>query len=503
MSESGWSGTRTGRSEAVQCEALSKTPPLNLFAATHPPHYRFLVLLILFFPSFLAVIGGMSTAWSFDRDGLVGLLIDIGDEGADLTEYSVWNVGLILVKEQLTSSFLETFTILFCCFCCIAFAFIFPVLQQLSMMYVWSRPMTLKELKIWYFVVEVCSGWATMDVFIISIFVCLMQVGMLSSVMIPPICQFLDPLVPYGFVDSKDARCFFVNAWLGPGTFLLFCGAVSATFSLSFFQGACLSAIEDRENRIKGIDMHGDLNLGVSSKWAYFQFRIFKTLFLIDKSIKEEYREIRQEQKNKRRARARKWKDKFTPKFLKKGDPMADKEDESDSSDGEDSDDSFETDSGKSRSSSITERESSIVLPPSRPAPAELVKQKAGAKGSALKKKSSGRGNSSINSAGDSFESRGRDSSVVAAPPKDPNALPPGWTVQEHENGVYYWNFNTGVTTWERPQWGGGQAARPPPAPLSDSSRSFDEDDDDDDDSFTEGSIQMKALGGTTQKNLV
>jgi len=29
------------------------------------------------------------------------------------------------------------------------------------------------------------SGWATMDVFIISIVVCLMQIGMLSSVLIP------------------------------------------------------------------------------------------------------------------------------------------------------------------------------------------------------------------------------------------------------------------------------------------------------------------------------
>jgi len=468
---------------------------------------RFFVLAILFGPSLLAVWGGLSTAWSFDRDGLVGLLIDIGDEGADLTEYSVWNVGLILVKEQLTSSFLESFTILFCCFCCIAFAFVFPILQQLSMMYVWVKPMTLKELKIWYFVVEVCSGWATMDVFIISIFVCLMQVGMLSAVMIPPICQFLDPAVPYGFIDSKDARCFFVNAWLGPGTFLLFCGAISATFSLSFFQGACLAAIEDRENRIKGIDMTGDLNLGVSSKWAYFQFRILKTLFLIDRSIKEEFRDIRQDEKNRRRAKVAKWKQKFIPGFLKKnkGENM-EQDDVSDSR--EESDISFyDTEDDATRDSSITERESSIVLPPPRAAPQELLDRRdpskdighrsRGVSKSGGRKKAKSRTNTQSSASRESFDNRGRESSIVAAPPRDPNSLPPGWTEQQHENGVYFWNFQTGVTTWERPKWGGSGEKRPPPAPYSEASGSFDEDDSVGGDGNT---IQMKSLGG---KNMV
>uniref|UniRef100_A0A7S2QV79 WW domain-containing protein n=1 Tax=Triparma pacifica TaxID=91992 RepID=A0A7S2QV79_9STRA len=327
---------------------------------------------------------------------------------------------------------------------------------------------------------------------------------MLSSVMTPPICEFLDPLVPYGFIDSKDARCFLVNAWLGPGTFILFLAAVAGTFSLSFFQGACLAAIEDRENRIKGIEMHGDLNLGVSSKWAYMQFRVFKTLFLIDRSIKEEYRDIRQEQKDRRRAKVRKWKNKFTPKFLKKGrllEEGEEKEEEESSSGEENSDDSFETEGNDSstRDSSF-ERESSIVLPPSRPAPKELMNQRQESAShsnsrngnkSTGEKKTMPRGDSSS----DSFQSR--DSSIIAAPPRKTDALPPGWTEQQHENGVYYWNFQTGVTTWDRPQWGKGES-KPPPAPMSEASESFD-----DDDSFTQGSIQMKALGKGNSKEIV
>ena len=160
------------------------------------------------------------------------------------------------------------FTVYFCAFCCIVFALICPLLQQFAMLYVWVKPMTLKELKVWYFVIEVLSGWATMDVFIISILVCLMQIGMLSAFMIPPICDFLEGLVPYGFVDDKDAVCFFVNAFLGPGCLQIFIAAVASTFCLQFLQGAAQGAIQDRENRIKGIEMVQDINLGVSSKFT-------------------------------------------------------------------------------------------------------------------------------------------------------------------------------------------------------------------------------------------
>ncbi|GMH52223.1 hypothetical protein TL16_g01185 [Triparma laevis f. inornata] len=250
---------------------------------------RWGVAIMCLFPAFVAFVGGLATSWSFDRDGLVGILIDAGDPGADNTDYSIWNVGLILIEKEITTKFLEVFTVYFCAFCCIAFAFICPILQQFAMVYVWMKPMTLKQLKVWYFVVEVLSGWATMDVFIVSILVCLLQIGMLSAFMIPPICDFLEPLVPYGFVDDKDACCFYVNAVVGPGTLLIFFAAVMSTFSLQFLQGAAQAAIVDRENRIKGIDMSADINLGVSSRFTGLMFRVLSRMFVLDISRKEEF----------------------------------------------------------------------------------------------------------------------------------------------------------------------------------------------------------------------
>lgn len=238
--------------------------------------------MIFFLPSILALLGGVRYSWNFDRDGFVGMLINAGDPGDDRTNYSILNVGIILIQEQIFTSSLEAFTIWFCAFCCIGFALICPILQQLAMMYVWTKPLTLRQLKIFYFVVEVASGWATMDVFVVSIIVSLLQVGMLSEFMIPPVCGFLEAFVPYDIIDQKDAVCFYVKAGLGTGAFNLFLAAISAAFSLQLFQGAALAAVEDRESRIKGIDVQGQLNLGMSSKWAYFQFKIFELLGMVD-----------------------------------------------------------------------------------------------------------------------------------------------------------------------------------------------------------------------------
>ena len=33
------------------------------------------------------------------------------------------------------------------------------------------------------------------------------------------------------------------------------------------------------------------------------------------------------------------------------------------------------------------------------------------------------------------------------------DALPPGWTEQKHPQGTYYWNYNTGVTSWDRREY--------------------------------------------------
>ena len=111
---------------------------------------------------------------------------------------------------------------------------------------------------------EVCSGWATMDVFIVSIVICLMQIGMLSAFLIPPICGFLDGLVPYGFVEERDMMCFFVDSYVGWGIFWAFLAAVLSTILLQVLQGAAMSALHEREQRIKGIDFNMEINLGYS-----------------------------------------------------------------------------------------------------------------------------------------------------------------------------------------------------------------------------------------------
>jgi hypothetical protein len=402
-----------------------------------------LVMILCLIPIYFCWVGGTVTSWSFDRNGLVGILIDIGDDGMDLTDYSIWNVGIILVERSITSNFLELFTVYFFLVCCAVFAFIFPILQQLVMAYVWVKPMTLKQLKIWYFVIEVMSGWATMDVFMVSIIVCLMQIGMLSEFMIPPICQFLDGLVPYGFVDEKDMTCFYIEAYLGYGCLLMAIAVLTCTFTLQLVQGAALSAIEDRENRIKGVSIKSEINLGSSKKFKDGVWYLMSKMFICDLSIKEEF-------------------------------IVAD-------------DDTVASDDRKSGGLGMLLKKIGLL--------SEKASKKKGRKSRSKSKRKS-----TTHSAGDSFDDEDDDfdsdsdgdddssfqpappprRSSVKAPPK--SGLPPGWTEQTSENGTYYWNFQTGVTTWERPQWP--------------------DDDDDSDDDFVApppppgGGLQMQDMHG-------
>jgi len=410
------------------------------------PGMIFVAVLVLI-PLYFCWLGGTTTSWSFDRNGLVGILIDMGDDGMDLTDYSVLNVGQILVERQISTNFLELFTVYFFLVCCAGFAFIFPLIQQIVMAYVWLKPMTLKELKIWYFVIEVLSGWATMDVFMVSIIVCLMQIGMLSEFMIPPICQFLDGLVPYGFVDEKDMMCFYIEAYLGYGCLTLAIAVLTTTATLQLIQGAAMSAIEDRENRIKGVSMKSEINLGSSKKFKDAVWYVMSKMFICDLSIKEEFVVQR------------------------------------------------DTEASEGRESNgLSALLASIGL--------------GGGKKGGNDKKKKGRGKSRSKSGGERSKSRAKteasgdsfdddddfdsdssdDSSFQPAPPSatappiqaPPGAaagggLPPGWTEQASENGTYFWNFQTGVTSWVRPTWpvdddsdDDSEFVAPPPPPGDD-----------------------------------
>ena len=346
---------------------------------------QFLMFALILMPGVFGIFGCLMYSWTFDRNGVVGLIIDLGNEGGDLTQYSVWNVGLILVEEERVNDWMEAFTVFFCCVCCILFAFITPVLQHIAMLVLFFKEMTLKEMKIWYFIVEIFSGWATMDVFIVSIVVCLLQIGMLSEFLIPATCDFLDDVVPYGFVDEKDAMCFFVDANVGYGALFLLLGAVTSNIMLIVVQGAAQAAMKDRENRIKGISVDQiELNLGANSKIMTKMLHLAGKVFICDVDRKQQYLSDDAEWELRRRM----------PKL------------------------------------------SSIVMPPPPLSESSLE--------------------SEIRDS-DSFaedESRGsyQPPPPPMAPPDSPSEqLPVGWTEQQSDNGVYYWNFQTGETSWEKP----------------------------------------------------
>ena len=241
-----------------------------------------------------------------------------------------------------------------------------------------------------------------MDVFIVSIAVCLMQIGMLSEFLIPPVCGFLDGLVPYGFVEERDMMCFFVDSYLGYGILWALISAVSGTILLQIVQGCAMSALHEREQRIKGIVFDMEINLGYSKKMGNLFFRMLHKTFVCDVARKHADMSDDAKEEMKRRAES-----------------ISPNADVSFSGD----DDYFVGD--------------------------------------------------------DSFHHRQSGDSIKPPPPDMPvpanrNALPPGWTEHDSENGIYYWNQATGEVCWEIPAMDDlGDNTQLPP---------INEDDDDEDD---------------------
>jgi len=195
----------------------------------------------------------------------------------------------------------------------------------------------------------------------------------------------------------------------------LLLGAVSSNIMLLVLEGAAQAAMKDRENRIKGITVdHIELNLSASSKLMTKLLHLCGKSFICDVDRKPQYLSSDAEwELNRRAPRLSSY---IAPPILPL--PSLDGDEDDDVSVDSRRDDSFDT-------KDSFDHEEYQPPPPPMPPPDEGV----------------GGGG---------------------------EVLPPGWTIQDSENGVYYWNFQTGETAWDFPtaaSSGSIDVAPPPGSP--------------------------------------
>eukprot|EP01062_Namystynia_karyoxenos_P037343 TRINITY_DN2718_c1_g1_i1.p1 TRINITY_DN2718_c1_g1~~TRINITY_DN2718_c1_g1_i1.p1 ORF type:complete len:1526 (+),score=574.62 TRINITY_DN2718_c1_g1_i1:565-4578(+) len=189
------------------------------------PLSRLSVLLLIGGSIAFAVWGATVPAFTFRVDGIAGKAIESGEEGGSQTSYSLLNIARHLAR-QAQEPGQNAVGIWFIIVSYLAFAFAFPVAQLCCLGLMWMYPVHRGKHRLLYHLHEVVAAFAAMEVFVLGIFVSVLEIGQVSKFLLDHACDnmqstFDDVLVPYGFLLKQDATCFHISAWHNSGLFVL------------------------------------------------------------------------------------------------------------------------------------------------------------------------------------------------------------------------------------------------------------------------------------------
>lgn len=115
---------------------------------------------------------------------------------------------------------LTAFTVLF-----LGTSLITPFVLTILLLSIWFMPMTSKMRKQILAAMNILKSWQYLEVYLISVFLAMWQVGDISEIMVEDICEDLDQLFTslffLGIVSQDDARCFFASVAVEKGYYVL------------------------------------------------------------------------------------------------------------------------------------------------------------------------------------------------------------------------------------------------------------------------------------------
>lgn len=180
------------------------------------------IVLVLMFV--FTIIGSVLNTFSFNFIGLAGWALPFLDINPNRA-YSV-----ITLTEEVPPSARRpnSFTVRFTQIIFILTAFVFPLLHIVSMIVLWLAPLTRKIQHYLYYVTEILSAWACIDVFTISIIAAVLEIEQFADFMVGDMCDFLNPIMEEYLYDvlKPYIKCFGVVAKLKSGCWILFITAI-------------------------------------------------------------------------------------------------------------------------------------------------------------------------------------------------------------------------------------------------------------------------------------
>lgn len=205
----------------------------------------------------LFILGCVLPSFELDILGLVGIAINVGNDGAATVQHSLFSmIDVIMEQAEYLGNASDYIGLLSLCILFILTAFIVPILQCTLLAFIWFIPVNLKALKRSLYFVEILEAWQYAEVYLLTVCVATLNLGEVSTYMINEYCGSLDYLfqfaVQYEILDVEDGQCFYVDPAIKQGFYVLLVACVMLWGLQRIVVQLSIASVEERKAIEKG-----------------------------------------------------------------------------------------------------------------------------------------------------------------------------------------------------------------------------------------------------------
>jgi len=189
--------------------------------------------------------------------GLVGVLIEAGEEGANVKEYSFFDIASVIVGQAFELDHMRDYIGLLSLTVIFSFAsIVVPVIQSLILVVIYWKSFSLVGLKRMLTLHEIFAAWQWFEVFLVSAVVASLQLGDISGFMVEEFCteeinSIFGQMIDLDLIEPEDGKCFAVEAVILPICYVLLAAGIALALLARFVSGYASASIEDRQRSLK------------------------------------------------------------------------------------------------------------------------------------------------------------------------------------------------------------------------------------------------------------
>ena len=192
----------------------------------------------------LLIMGCSLTSFRLEVLGITRKLIEIGnDHQPAVSNYSVFSIfGVIMNQASYLNSISAFLGLGSLALLLIMTSLIVPCFHCVLLMFLWFYPMQKRMKTQLTRIIEMLKAWQYVEVYIIATFLGMWQIGDVSENLVESLCDQFEStfatFAHFGIIEEQNARCFYTNATMEVGAYLL----VAASITLSWLSNFILEA---------------------------------------------------------------------------------------------------------------------------------------------------------------------------------------------------------------------------------------------------------------------